>query len=174
MAAPVTDHPPAILASVSMSPASLVARLRSPEGRKLWRYSLVSVISVGISTAVLVFCSGVLSLSAVVSNTIATVVATIPNYELNRRWAWGMSGRSHLWKEVVPFWVLGFASYGFSTIAVYYAEEFAKHERYAHLVRTGLVGITSIAAFGVMWIIKFIVFNRLLFIDRSTPVETAA
>lgn len=159
---------------VSISAAMLVERLRTPEGRKLFRYSLVSAISVGISTAVLVFCSGVLSLGAVVSNTIATVVATFPNYELNRRWAWGMNGRSHVWKEVIPFWVLAFAGYGFSTVSVAYAEKFAKHEHYSHLVRTGLVGVTSIAAFGVMWIAKFVIFNRLLFVARQPPPETEA
>lgn len=150
-----------------MTPAVLVARLRTPEGRKLWRYSLVSAMSVGISFVVIVFCSGVLSLSAVVSNTVATAVATIPNYALNRRWAWGKTGRSHIGKEIIPFWVLAFLGYGFSTVSVDYVEHFAKHEHYAHLVRTGLVGLTSVAAYGILWIAKFVIFNRLLFVHRQ-------
>ncbi|HLI24895.1 MAG TPA: GtrA family protein [Acidimicrobiales bacterium] len=151
---------------MSASPAVLLERLRTPTIRKLWRYSCVSAVAVVISTVVLVFCSGVLDLSAVVSNTIATAVATVPSYALNRRWVWGMDGRSHLWKEVVPFWVLAFAGYGFSTVAVAYAEDFAKHDHFSHLARTGLVGITAIAAFGVFWVAKFIIFNRLMFVER--------
>jgi putative flippase GtrA len=134
--------------------------------RKLWRYSCVSAVAVAISTTVLMFCTGVIDLSAVVSNTIATAVATVPSYALNRRWVWGLEGQSHLWKEVVPFWVLAFAGYAFSTVSVAYAEAFAKHEHFSHLARTGLVGITAIAAFGVFWVAKFIIFNRLMFVER--------
>jgi putative flippase GtrA len=156
---------------VSASSALQWERLRNPTIRKLWRYSCVSAIAVAISTTVLVFCSGVLDLSAVVSNTVATAVATVPSYALNRRWAWGLDGQSHLWKEVVPFWVLAFAGYGFSTVSVAYAEAFAKHEHFSHLARTGLVGVTAIAAFGVFWVAKFIIFNRLMFVERrpATP-----
>jgi putative flippase GtrA len=156
---------------VSRTLADARRRFRTPTVRRFWRYSLVSVISVGVSTAVLVFCSGVLDLSAVVSNTIATAVATVPSFELNRRWAWGLGGRSHLWREVVPFWVLAFAGYGFSTVSVAYAESFAKHQHFTHLARTGLVGVTSIAAFGVFWVLKFIIFNRLMFVRRQPGVD---
>lgn len=156
---------------MSMTPVALLEKLRTPDGQKLMRYSLVSVISVGVSTLVLVFCSGVLSWSAVVSNTVATAVATIPSYELNRKWAWGKTGRGHLWKEVTPFWVLAFIGYGFSTICVHFAEDFAMGHGYSHLTRTGLVGLTSIAAFGVLWIVKFVIFNKVLFAHRPMPSE---
>ena len=36
----------------------------------------------------------------------ANVVATIPSYFLNRMWVWGKGGRSHVMKEIVPFWVM--------------------------------------------------------------------
>ncbi|MGH9077185.1 MAG: GtrA family protein [Acidimicrobiales bacterium] len=156
---------------MSVSAGAFLDRLRTPDGQRLMRYSLVSVVSVGVSTLVLVFCSGVLSWSAVVSNTVATAVATIPSYELNRRWAWGKTGRGHLWKEVAPFWVLAFVGYAFSTVCVHFVEDFAKTQQYSHLIRTGLVGITSIAAFGVLWVIKFILFNKVLFAHRPLPGE---
>ena len=46
----------------------------------------------------------------------ANAVATFPSYWLNRNWAWGKSGRSHLMKEVVPFWVMSAFGIAFSIV----------------------------------------------------------
>jgi putative flippase GtrA len=156
---------------MAMTSSVLLERLRTPVGRRLFRYSMVSVVAVAVSTSVLLFCSGVLSWSAWVSNTVATAVATVPSYELNRRWAWGKTGKGHLLKEVVPFWVLSFIGWGFSTICVDLMEHYAKSHHFSHLVRTGTVGLTSIGAFGVLWIVKFVIINKVLFVHRPVPVE---
>ncbi|HEX2117654.1 MAG TPA: hypothetical protein VHF91_00595, partial [Acidimicrobiales bacterium] len=38
-------------------------------------------------------------------------------YYLNRKWAWGKKGKSHLMKEIVPFWSLALLGLIFSTWA---------------------------------------------------------
>ena len=48
------------LAKMPVSPSALVDRARSPEGKKMIRYTMVSVISVVVSQAVLLFCFGLL------------------------------------------------------------------------------------------------------------------
>lgn len=154
-----------------MTPSALLERLQTPEGQKLFRYSMVSVIAVAVSTVVLVICSGLIGWSAVVSNTVATAVATIPSYELNRKWAWGKTGRGHLMKEVVPFWALSFISWAFSTVCVDVMEHFARHHHYSHFLRTGTVTVTAVAAFGVLWIVKFIIINKLLFVHGEKVPE---
>ena len=45
-------------------------------------------------------------MGVVEATVLANCIATIPAYNLNRRWTWGKSGRSHLMKEVVPFWAM--------------------------------------------------------------------
>ena len=81
------------------------------QGRKLIRYTAVSVISTIVSFVTLLLVFGVLKLWTQVPSTVfANAVATIPSYYLNRSWAWGKSGRSHLLKEIVPFW--GMAAMG--------------------------------------------------------------
>ena len=72
-------------------------------GPKLLRYSLASVVSIAVSQAVLVVAFGLWHWTASVANVVACAVATVPSYYLNRTWAWGRRGRSHLWKQVVPF-----------------------------------------------------------------------
>src|SRR4051812_14952529 len=95
------------VSQMPLSPSALRDRVRSPEGKKMIRYSMVSVISVIVSQIVLLFCFGALHWSARWANVTAVAVATVPSYELNRKWAWGKRGKSHLWKEVAPFWALG-------------------------------------------------------------------
>jgi putative flippase GtrA len=153
----------------SSSPAPLDAvlgKLRTPQGQKMLRYSMASVVSVMVSLVCLVFFDGVLSLGAVVSSTLATAVATVPSYWLNRKWAWGKHGKSHLVKEVIPFWALAFTGWAFSTYSVRLVEIYAKHHHWAHLDRTIGVAVVYVGAFGVLWVGKFVIFNRILFVHH--------
>jgi putative flippase GtrA len=157
-----------------MSWSEAAARLRTPGGRKLLRYSAASVVSLVVSVALLVLFDGVFGWGAVVSSTLATAIATIPSYELNRKWAWGKSGRGHLLREVLPFWVLAFIGWAFSTFSVRLAEKALKHSRWAHFERTGIVAVVYVAAFGVLWIGKFVIFNKVLFVHRPHDLATEA
>ena len=66
---------------------------------------MVSVVSTAVSFGVLALVFGVLHLWGEIGSTVfANVVATVPSYLLNRNWVWGKGGRSHLMKEIVPFW----------------------------------------------------------------------
>ncbi len=142
---------------------SLRDRARSPEGKKLVRYSMVSVIAVGVNQLVLLICFGLLHWPATTSNVWAVCVSAIPSYYLNRAWAWGKTGRSHLMKEVVPFWAMALLGLVFSTWATGFAKSFADDFTEAHLLRTGIVMFAGLAAFGVLWIAKFVILNKVLF-----------
>ena len=146
-----------------MSSSGVLDRLRTPEFLKLFRYSTASAVAVVVSLACLVLFNGVIGWSAWVSSTLATAIATVPSYELNRKWAWGKSGSSHLWKEVVPFWALSFLGWAISTLSVHLAENYALRHGYSHLHRTALVAVVYIGAFGLLWVGKFIIFNKVLF-----------
>src|SRR5487761_1860159 len=93
------------------------AWLHTHEGRKLFRYTMVSVISTAVSLFTRGIVFGVLrEWTEVPSTDFANVVAAFPSYWLNRKWAWGKGGRSHLVKEVLPFWVMSAASIAFSMV----------------------------------------------------------
>jgi len=156
---------------VSARVDDLMAWIRSGNGRKVFRYSMVSVIAVIFTIIMLGILHGLLHWSAFWSNVTATAVATIPSYELNRKWAWGKSGKSHLWKEVTPFWVLSFVGLAFSTWWAVMAESFAHHHHLHHAVQTLVVEVAVIGAFGVLWIGKFIIFNKILFVHNPGVLE---
>ena len=94
---------------------------------------MASVVAVMVSTACLVFFVGLMGLSAVVASTLATSIAAVPSYEMNRKWAWGKTGRSHIMKEVVPFWTIAIISWGVSTLAVcvHFMEDYAKQHDFS-------------------------------------------
>src|SRR5579875_2838609 len=141
----------------------LMLWLSSKEGKKILRYSMVSVISTGVSFSVLFLVYGVGRLWTEVPSTVfANVVATFPSYWLNRNWAWGKSGRSHLVKEVLPFWFLAIVGLVFSTWAVDFT-----HTHIAgiqnHAEHTAILAAAYLGSFGTLWLAKFMIFNRFLF-----------
>jgi putative flippase GtrA len=137
------------------------AWLHTHEGRKIFRYTMTSVISTGVSLVVLGFTFGVLRLWTEVPSTIfANVVAAFPSYWLNRKWAWGKHGRSHVVKEVLPFWVMAFASIAFSMIGASLARDFGRDWHLHHFEQTILVLVANVLSFGIFWVLKLMVFNR--------------
>jgi len=140
---------------------------RSPQFSKLCRFGTVSVISTTVTLGMLYVFYRVVGLTPGWANIIATAIATVPSYYLNRTWAWGHSGRSHLWREVVPFWTIAFVSLGISTVAVELAAHEAHHIARSHEVQTALVLLANFFTYGCMWVAKFTLFNRVLFAPRD-------
>ncbi|MBV8235822.1 MAG: GtrA family protein [Acidimicrobiia bacterium] len=154
---------------MDLSPRGLISQARSPTGQKFMKYSAVSVISVAVNLVLLVFAFGVLGWSAAPANIFAVGVSAIPSYYLNRAWAWGKHGRSHLLKEVVPFWALAFLGLVVSTVAVHIVGNNIK--QYSHFVQTLIVAATNIGAFGLLWVVKFVIFNELMFKHHPEVLE---
>ncbi len=140
----------------------LWALSRTPQGLKVIRYTMVSAISALTSLVILTIVFGVLRLwGEVVSTLFANIMAGFPSYFLNRRWVWGKSGRSHVWREVLPFWVMSITGIGFALVTSTLAHNFAVSHDLPHLARTVLVVGANIAAFGILWFLKFLILNRL-------------
>lgn len=125
------------------------------------RYSLVSGVAIVISQATILICTWIFGLSGIAANTIGALAATPASYELNRKWAWGKHGKSHLWREVVPFWSLSLLGFLASTGTVQLADNFTKAQHIVGLPRSLVLMGASLFAYGIVWVLKFVVFNRL-------------
>jgi putative flippase GtrA len=139
--------------------------LQRPGLRKLVKYSMVSLVSVVVSQIVQL-CTFFFTHNGVLSSVVAVAVGTVPSYELNRRWTWRKNGPSHLWREIVPFWVMSFIGLVFSTACVYFAEQWAEGRHMGKTHTALLLNGASLAAFGVLWVGKFLIINHLLFHHR--------
>ncbi len=128
----------------------------------------VSVITTIISLTTLAVAAAGLGVAAWMANILATTVATVPSYHLNRRWTWGKRDSSDFWREVTPFWVLSFAGLVLSTIAVALTDSWT---RGAHLgspmVHTVLLLAAHLSGFALLWVAQFILLERVLFADRA-------
>ena len=137
-------------------------RRDTPEAKHLFKYTMVSVVSTIVSFGVLFIVFGVLKLWGEIASTVfANVVATVPSYYLNRKWVWGKGGRSHLTKEIIPFWVMSAIGIVFSLFGAALARHIAKVNHLTHLEQTVLVLAANVASFAIFWVLKYIVFNRL-------------
>lgn len=139
-----------------------------PRYKKIFRYSLVSVISIVVSQISFITAFGILHMwGARGSSIFATAMGAIPSYYLNRTWAWGKSGRSHLTREVLPFWTLSFIGLAFSTWTADFAASHASIVGPSHALQVGFVSLSYLGGFGILWIFKFIIFNKLIFSHKK-------
>jgi len=145
--------------------ARLRARALTGDGLRLVKYTLVSVVSVAVTQVVLLFCYVLVGWSGSTSNIAAVLVGAIPSYVLNRYWAWQKRGRNHLLKEVVPYWALAFLGLVASTVAVDVADD-----RWGTALA---VNAASLFAFGALWLGKFVIFNKVLFVHHPEDLPPA-
>lgn len=87
---------------------------------------------------------------------------------MNRRWTWGKRDRSHVLGEVVPFCLTAIAGLALSTWAVRIGEMAALRLAETRIVQTAIVMVSSLGAYGLLWVAKFIAFDRVSFSARRT------
>ncbi len=146
--------------------------IQTPRGRKLFRYTMSSVISTVVSFGVLTLVYGVFRWWTEVPSTLfANVVATVPSYYLNRNWAWGQSGRSHVWREMVPFWAASVTGIVLSMGSASIARNISIDHHLHHLMATALVDGANLGTFVVLWVVKYLVFNRLFHTPSPLVVD---
>jgi putative flippase GtrA len=141
--------------------------------RKLVRYAAVSAISTTVSLSILAVLVATAAATAGWANVIATTVGTIPSFELNRRWVWGRTGRRSLWAVIGPFCALSFTGLALSTLAVSAAAGWATPTGMGTAARTMVADGANVATFGTLWVVQFVLLDRVLFgSGRRAPVTT--
>jgi putative flippase GtrA len=141
---------------------------------RLLRCMGVSVITTVISVTTLVVATTRFGIAATEANVLATAIATIPSYHLNRRWTWGRRDQSDLWREVVPFWVLSFCGLALSTVTVGIADAWASARHLTPAVHTATILVGHLGGFGVLWILQFVLLDRVLFATTSATTRTTS
>ena len=141
----------------------------TPEAIHLFKYTMVSVVSTIVSFGVLFLVFGVFKWFGEVTATVfANAVATVPSYYLNRKWVWGKGGRSHLTKEIIPFWSLSALGIFVSIFGAAAAKHFGKVHHLSHFDQTVIVLLANLFSFGIFWVLKFLIFNRIFHVH---PLE---
>lgn len=122
---------------------------------RLARFAGVSAIAVVLTQSLLFFFNAVLGWPGWIANVTAVGLSALPAYLMNRRWVWAKFGPHSISREVVPFWAYTFLGLIVSTGAVAVAD--------AVWGTTIAVLAANIAGFGILWVGKFILLDRVLF-----------
>ena len=135
---------------------------------QLARYATVSGIATTTSLVVLGALVATRTLSPGWANLVATAAGTVPSFELNRRWVWNKTGPRSVVSEILPFGVLSFAGLGLSTLAVAVTASWAASSGLEPGLRTLAVELANLAAFGTVWVVQFVILDRVLFRHRPS------
>jgi putative flippase GtrA len=142
----------------------------------LWgRYTGASVVAGIISEVVFVvtYWFGAIPL---VASLIAFVAGAIPNYLMNRYWAWQRRGRPDRARELLPYVVIVIVTALTAILVTTAADRWVRDHVAAHALQVTLVASAFLATYGTMFVLKFVLFDRFVFVDRAgrTPDTTSA
>lgn len=149
----------------------LKPRRRPSRARLLlwWRYSASSVVAGVISELVFLASYGA-GAAPRVASVVAFVAGAVPNYVLNRRWAWRQRGRVHGTRELLPYLVIIVLTAVAAAAITTAADHWLRGQVDSHLWLTVLVSMAFIGTYGVMFVLKFVLFDRYVFVRRSGDV----
>jgi putative flippase GtrA len=117
---------------------------------RLVRYGSVSAISTATSLVILGVLHGVVGMTSVLANVFATVIGTIPSFELNRRWVWSGGGQPIRLAQVIPFCALSLSGLVLSTLVVHVDSDHTIN--WTRLKHTTAVELANVGTFGVLWV----------------------
>lgn len=140
--------------------AGLAAR---PMVRKVTGYSAGSVIAATISEAAFAAAYGWGHAGTTLASLAGFFGGAIPNYILNRRWAWKeRSGRSRR-QEVLLYFAVSVASFAVSAVVTEWTEGVARHATSSSGWRVILVALAYLAVSGVFFVAKFVAYELVVF-----------
>ena len=133
----------------------------------------VSVGTTLLSAAILVALTLGAGIPAGAANVIAVCCGIGPSYVANRRWVWPrIAGNGSVAREVAAFWALSLGGLVASTFAV--ARVAAIGVNWSASARAIALPAANLAVFGALWIVQFVVLDRVLFNDRRPHKEFVA
>ena len=135
----------------------------------IWvRYAAGSVVATIFSQIAFTVCYGALDASAAVASLVAWVAGAGPNYLLNKAWAWNdrsVSRRRAIISYLLVIGVTNLLAIGMTTLA----DSWVRAHVASHGDRTILVDLAYLGSYGVMFVVKFLLFDGLVFKTRRRP-----
>jgi putative flippase GtrA len=154
---------------LSLVPSETLARIRtSPSAGKIAKYALGSVLA--LATSVVVFAVlYVLHVGTTVDSIVAFVAGAVPNWVLNRRWAWEQTGSVEVAREVVGYTIVSLIALAASSLGTGAAQQFvlSQHIAAGHGIRVVLVTGAYVLVQALLFVAKFVVYERWVFAGRS-------
>jgi len=134
--------------------------LRSPTGVKLSKYTAGSVVATVCSEVVFLVVYAV-GLGSVAATVLGWLAGAVPNYFLNRNWTWGRKGRHSLRREVLPYAAIVLVTVAVASLTTHGAGLLVPKLTDQHWLQVGLVGAVFLATYGILFVGRFVLLDRL-------------
>jgi putative flippase GtrA len=152
----------------------LLALSRRPVVRRLTGYSAGSVVAACTGELAFVMTYGVAGGGTTWASLAGFAGGAIPNYILNRRWAWSdRRGRSRR-AEVVLYVSVAVASFAAAAVTTHWAEAGAVRLFPQRGWQTAVIAAAYLAVSGVFFLVKFALYERVVFAPRRAEPPAAA
>jgi putative flippase GtrA len=138
----------------------------TPLGKRVTRYTVGSVVAAATSAVVFALVY-VLGASTTTCSVVAFVAGAIPNWILNRRWAWKLRGRVSVAREVIAYVVISLLSLAATSLTTEWTQDHVQSLPAHHGYRVILVTASYLAVFAVLFVAKFLVYELWIFSGRS-------
>ena len=109
----------------------------------------------------------VIGFSTTVCSIGAFVAGAIPNWVLNRRWAWKLSGRIAFGREIVAYVSISVLQLVLTSLTTAWTQQQVQSIPAHHGIRAALVTASYLAVFVVMFAAKFAIYEFWIFSGKS-------
>ena len=150
----VPDHPASPAGANSTTPR------RELRGRVV-RYAAGSVVATVCSEVAFLLLYGLVQASPAAASILAWLAGAVPNYWLNRNWTWKRRGRPSLTGELLPYMGIILATLLAATVATTLVDRALESASTSSGVRVALVGGTFLASYGVVFVLRFFLLDKL-------------
>ena len=138
----------------------------SPMAGRATRYTIGSVIA--LATSIVVFAGlYVVGVGTTACSIAAFLAGAIPNWILNRRWAWRVKGRVSFGREIVGYIAVSVLALVASSAATAWTNQKVQSIPAHHGLRVILVTASYVAVQGILFVLKFAVYEHWVFAGRS-------
>ncbi len=138
----------------------------SPLGARITRYTLGSVVAAATSAIVFAILY-VMGAGTTACSVVAFIAGAIPNWILNRRWAWRVEGRIAFGREIVAYVIVSALTLFVTSETTAWTQRHVQSIPAHHGIRALLVTGSYLAVFAVLFVARFAVYEVWIFSGRS-------
>jgi putative flippase GtrA len=143
-----------------------VERRRGTIGKVL-KYGAGSVVATICSEVAFLAVYGLADASTTWASLIGWFAGAVPNYVLNRSWAWGLRGRPSLRREVLPYVAIVLLTLGLAIVMTGLADRIVDQLDVSDVVQTLIVGAVFLGVYAVVFVLRYFLLDRLFSRQRT-------
>jgi putative flippase GtrA len=142
------------------------ALLEHPLRGRVTRYTLGSIVAATTSGVVFAIMY-VLHFGTTACSVVAFIAGAVPNWILNRRWAWKVQGKVAIGREVIAYILVSALTLFITVETTAWAQQQVQGIPAHHGIRVILVTASYLAVFAVLFVARFAIYELWIFSGES-------